>query len=149
MNVGSLPDFSRESSRKLDAWLWRHGFHNAQVRYVTRAQIMGAVIFLATGVALALFSTWIFWFGVGFALHGANFFFLARQILGMNLSAYRNAMLVVLLSSSGLRLALTALMLYVALVACSAPAGAIAGGLIAAVLTALGSYALAHFRGGE
>lgn len=87
------------------------------------------------------------WFGAGAAIFAWSFCGLAHYLLRARLTAYSTALLTGLLLRSGGRLLLTAVMLYVALIICSAPAAALLGGVIAGSVVALGTYALVGFAG--
>lgn len=131
----------------IDAWLWRRGFHHPEVRAVARAEMLFAGSTLAVGAGVFAWTQWPVWFGAGAAVFAWSFCGLAHYLLRARLTAYSTALLLGLLLRSGGRLLLTAVMLYVALIICSAPAAALFGGVIAGSVVALGTYALVGFAG--
>ncbi|MBE6441058.1 MAG: hypothetical protein E7022_01835 [Desulfovibrio desulfuricans] len=127
----------------LDAWLWRRGIDHPVIRAVLRNEILLAAAFLLAGGLLYAVTAWFFWFGAGAAIMAWTFWGLARFFLRNSLGEYSSAFLrVVILRWLGRFLVIGAL-LYLALAVCRAPVFAVAGGLTAAGLCALVSYALA------
>lgn len=131
----------------IDAWLWRLGMHNPQIRAVVRTQLLFVGITLLGGGLLAPLTHWPLWFAVGAAIFANVFWGLARHFLRVTLTAYSSGLLLGLLLRSGLRLLITAGILYVALIVCAAPAAAVVCGMTAGTAVALGTYALGSLAG--
>ncbi|MBO4300657.1 MAG: hypothetical protein J5861_03545 [Desulfovibrio sp.] len=134
----------------LDAWLWRQGIDHPVIRLVLRNEMLFSTLFLVTGVALFAFTSWIFWFGAGAFLLVWTLWALARFFLHRELGDFSSAFLRVVIVRWLARFLIMGVLLYVAIVIFHAPAMALAGGLAAAGLCAVGSYAQAarHLRGG-
>ena len=111
-----------------DNWLWRRG--------------------ISPPVILPLVRT-LFWFGVGAAMITWTFWGLARFFLRQPLGEYSTAFLRVVLLRWGGRLAVLAVVTYVALAVCGAPLTALLGGLAAATALALITYAWASRAAGK
>ena len=91
----------------------------------------------------------LFWLGVGAAMITWTFWGLARFFLRQPLGEYSTAFLRVVLWRWGDRLAVLAVVTYVALAVCGAPLTALLGGLAAATALALITYAWASRAAGK
>lgn len=131
----------------IDAWLWRSGIHHPQVRAILRALVLLSGVALICGALASPFFVWPLWFALGSVVFLNVFWGMARHLLRVTLTAYSFPLLLSVLVRSGGRLLLTAAVLYVALIVCSAPAVPLVCGLIAATAVALGTYALATSAG--
>lgn len=132
----------------VDAWLWRSGVHNERVREVVLWQLALTALLLGMGLLLLLpLGPWLVWCGVGFALIAQVFYGLARYFSRMTLTAYDPLILLGALGRMGVRLGITAVVLYVALVRCAAPPLALCCGLCLAPVAAFATYALGAARG--
>ena len=132
----------------VDAWLWRGGVCNERVREVVLWQLALTALLLCMGLLLLLpLGPWLVWCGVGFALIAQVFYGLARYFSRMTLTAYDPLILLGALGRMGVRLGITAVVLYVALIRCAAPPLALCCGLCLAPVAAFATYALGAARG--
>lgn len=132
--------------RAIDAWLWRRGIAHPGIRSVVRNEaLLSAAALLGGGVFWAVVP-WLFWAGAGAAIMAWTFwglaFFFSRQPLGAFSAAFLRAVIIRWL----FRLAVIGIIVYAALVVCEAPPLAIAGGLAAAGLCALVTFAASQRR---
>ena len=118
---------------RLDALLWQRGFHRPEVRLVMRNEALFAVPLLLLGICLLPLTSWLVWFAAGALLVAWNFYGLARFIQGLSLSAYSQTLLIGMLVRSNLRLVLSALFLYGALVWFEASVWAVVAGITGAM----------------
>ena len=118
---------------RIDALLWRRGFHRPEVRLAMRNELLFSVTLLLLGVCLLPLTSWLLWFAAGALLIAWNFYGLARFIQGLTLSTYSRTLLVSLLVRSNLRLVLSALFLYGILVWFEASAWAVTAGITGAM----------------
>lgn len=129
-------------ARAVDRWLWRRGFGPGPVRGCARALILLAAALSLAGTLLLPLIAWPFWVGAGAALSAWNFYHLALFIQrafpsgsegGANSPAARR-LLAGQVFRSNLRLFITGIFVYMALVVFHANPFALAAGLSAAVL---------------
>lgn len=66
--------------RKMDGWLLRHGFWEAQTRSLVRVHCLAAAGCCLVGFLLGVFLSPMTWFGVGAGLAGLNFYSLAGVV---------------------------------------------------------------------
>lgn len=136
--------------RRLDGWLWRRGICHPLLLPLLRHQFCGLGLLLLVGLGLlAAGQNWIFWTAVGFGLMTFILWELVRFFLRRPLQATSMGQLPVILLRWSLRLGLTALLLYAALVYWQAPPLALVAGLALAQLVALTSYARAYRRAAQ
>ncbi len=137
--------FVARSVHKLDAWLWRRGFHNPLVRYMLKMQILFFLFALCAGVSALPWTAHVVTFAVGSAIFANIFWGISGQVLGLSLTKFSGGLLFLLLLRTGFRLALAAAILYVAFVVFKASALAIVCGVTASMGLALGTFAYNHF----
>lgn len=130
-------------THKLDAWLWRRGLHHPLLRYLVRGQIVFTGLILLVGASLSLWTLWLLWFGVGAAVIAQVFWGLVRHMAHLRLESYHSGLLIGVLLRFGARLLMTAVLLYIVLIVCHAPATAIVYGMTAAIAVAIATFALA------
>ena len=118
---------------RLDALLWRRGFHRPEVRLAMRNELLFSVPLLFAGLCLLPLTSWLVWFAAGALLVAWNFYGLARFIQGLSLAAYSQAMLIGMLARSNLRLVFSAVFLYVLLVWLEASVWAVVAGITGAM----------------
>lgn len=118
---------------KLDALLWRRGFHRPEVRAVMRNELLFSVPLLLLGLCVLPLDPGLLWFAAGALLIAWNFYGLARFIQGVSLNAWSQALLMGMLLRSNLRLVLSALFLYGAFVWFEASVWAVTAGITGAV----------------
>jgi uncharacterized membrane protein len=119
--------------RKLDALLWRRGFHRPEVRLVMRNELLFSVSLLLFGICLLPLTSQLLWFAAGALLIAWNFYGLARFIQGLSLEASSQTLLIGMLVRSNLRLVLSALFLYGILVWFEASVWAVVAGITGAM----------------
>lgn len=127
---------------RVDRWLWRRGFRAEPVRVVTRSLFLAAAALLALGALALPLARWPFWLGAGAALSAWNFYSLAffvqrafpRPTAEDPDPAASRALLLGQLLRSNLRLFITGILVYMALVVFRANPFALVAGLSAAVL---------------
>ena len=119
--------------RRLDALLWRRGFHSPEVRLIMRNELLFSVPLLLLGLCLLPLTSWLLWFAAGALLIAWNFYGLARFVQGLSLSAYSQALLTGMLLHSTVRLVLSAVFLYGILVWLEASVWAVAAGITGAM----------------
>ena len=119
--------------RRLDALLWRRGFHRPEVRLVMRNELLFSVPLLFVGFCLLPLTSWLLWFAAGALLIAWNFYGLARFIQGLSLSAYSQTLLIGMLARSNLRLVVSALFLYWVMVWFEASVWAVVAGITGAM----------------
>ena len=126
---------------RLDAMLWRRGFHRPEVRLVMRNELIFSVFLLVLGICFLPLTSWLLWFATGALIITWNFYGLARFIQGLSLSAYSQTLLIGMLVRSNLRLVFSALILYWILVWLEASVWAVVAGITGAmVLLAVTSF---------
>jgi uncharacterized membrane protein len=118
---------------RLDALLWRRGFHRPEVRIAMRNELLFSVSLLLLGICLLPVTSWLLWFAAGALLITGNFYGLARFIQGLSLTVYSQALLIGMLARSSFRLALSSLFLYAILVWFEASVWAVAAGITGAM----------------
>ena len=118
---------------RLDALLWRRGFHRPEVRLAMRNELLFAVPLLLVGICLLPLTSWLVWFAAGALLVALNFYGLARFIQGLSLSAYSQTLLIGMLVRSNLRLVFSAVFLYGILVWLEASVWAVVAGITGAM----------------
>ena len=128
---------------RLDKWLWQKGLGHPLIMPIVRNEILCSLACLILGLVLFLYTSWLFWFGVGFSLLALTFFGLASFFLRHEFGQYSTSLLMSVLFRWGGRLLLTVLLLYIALVLCAAPVTAVLAGLVSASILALVTYAFA------
>ena len=135
--------------KDIDNWLWRRGISHPVILPLVRNLILFTGICLGmSGVGYAHMPG-LLWFGVGAAMITWTFWGLARFFLRQPLVEYSTAFLRVVLLRWGGRLAVLAVVTYVALAVCGAPLTALLGGLAAATALALITYAWASRAAGK
>ena len=135
--------------KDIDNWLWRRGISHPVILPLVRNLILFTGICLGMGGVGYAHMPGLFWFGVGAAMITWTFWGLARFFLRQPLGEYRTAFLRVVLLRWGGRLAVLAVVTYVALAVCGAPLTALLGGLAAATALALITYAWASRAAGK
>lgn len=125
----------------IDKWLWKRGLGHPLVMPIVRNEILSSLLFLVLGFCTLLYSSWLFWFGFGFAIMALTFFTLAHFFLHIRLDVYSSVLFMRVLLRWSARMLLTALLLYIALVLLAAPVSAILAGLVCASILALVTYA--------
>ena len=126
----------------LEKWLWKKGISHPIMLPLVRNEILAALFCLVSGVLLALYSGWLFWFGFGVSIMALTFYTLAHFFLRIRLDAYSSLLFMRVMIRWCGRLLLTALLLYIALGVCAAPPSAVLAGLVSATLLALVTYAV-------
>ena len=135
--------------KDIDNWLWRRGISHPVILPLVRNLILFTGICLGMGGVGYAHMPGLFWFGVGAAMITWTFWGLARCFLRQPLGEYSTAFLRVVLLRWGGRLAVLAVVTYVALAVCGAPLTALLGGLAAATALALITYAWASRAAGK
>ena len=135
--------------KDIDNWLWRRGISHPVILPLVRNLILFTGICLGMGGVGYAHMPGLFWFGVGAAMITWTFWGLARLFLRQPLGEYSTAFLRVVLLRWGGRLAVLAVVTYVALAVCGAPLTALLGGLAAATALALITYAWASRAAGK
>lgn len=135
--------------KDIDNWLWRRGISHPVILPLVRNLILFTGICLGMGGVGYAHMPGLFWFGVGAAMITWTFWGLARFFLRQPLGVYSTAFLRVVLLRWGGRLAVLAVVTYVALAVCGAPLTALLGGLAAATALALITYAWASRAAGK
>ena len=135
--------------KDIDNWLWRRGISHPVILPLVRNLILFTGICLGMGGVGYAHMPGLFWFGVGAAMITWTFWGLARFFLFLPLGEYSTAFLRVVLLRWGGRLAVLAVVTYVALAVCGAPLTALLGGLAAATALALITYAWASRAAGK
>lgn len=135
--------------KDIDNWLWRRGISHPVILPLVRNLILFTGICLGMGGVGYAHMPGLFWFGVGAAMITWTFGGLARFFLRQPLGEYSTAFLRVVLLRWGGRLAVLAVVTYVALAVCGAPLTALLGGLAAATALALITYAWASRAAGK
>ena len=135
--------------KDIDNWLWRRGISHPVILPLVRNLILFTGICLGMGGVGYAHMPGLFWFGVGAAMITWTFRGLARFFLRQPLGEYSTAFLRVVLLRWGGRLAVLAVVTYVALAVCGAPLTALLGGLAAATALALITYAWASRAAGK
>ena len=135
--------------KDIDNWLWRRGISHPVILPLVRNLILFTGICLGMGGVGYAHMPGLFWFGVGAAMITWTFCGLARFFLRQPLGEYSTAFLRVVLLRWGGRLAVLAVVTYVALAVCGAPLTALLGGLAAATALALITYAWASRAAGK
>jgi len=126
----------------LDKWLWQRGLGHPVLMPILRNEILLAVLPMAIGLPLFVFTPWLFWFGFGAGILAYTFFGLTHFFLHRKIDTYTAALFLSVLLRWSLRFGLTVLLLYGALVLCGAPVTAILAGLVCASIVALLTYAI-------
>lgn len=129
-------------SHSLDAWLWRRKIWHPEIGPLLRNELLLTFFCLLCSGAVYTVAPWFFWFGVGSGFMTLTFLSLARFFLRTGPGEYNTAFLCAVLLRWGGRLIVFAALLYTAMILCKAPVIAILGGLTAAAVTALATYAL-------
>ena len=135
--------------KDIDNWLWRRGISHPVILPLVRNLILFTGICLGMGGVGYAHMPGLFWFGVGAAMITWTFWGLARFFLRQPLCESSTAFLRVVLLRWGGRLAVLAVVTYVALAVCGAPLTALLGGLAAATALALITYAWASRAAGK
>ena len=135
--------------KDIDNWLWRRGISHPVILPLVRNLILFTGICLGMGGVGYAHMPGLFWFGVGAAMITWTFWGLARFFSRQPLGEYSTAFLRVVLLRWGGRLAVLAVVTYVALAVCGAPLTALLGGLAAATALALITYAWASRAAGK
>ena len=135
--------------KDIDNWLWRRGISHPVILPLVRNLILFTGICLGMGGVGYAHMPGLFWFGVGAAMITWTFWGLARFFLRLPLGEYSPSLLRVVLLRWGGRLAVLAVVTYVALAVCGAPLTALLGGLAAATALALITYAWASRAAGK
>ena len=135
--------------KDIDNWLWRRGISHPVILPLVRNLILFTGICLGMGGVGYAHMPGLFWFGVGAAMITCTFWGLARFFLRPPLGESSTAFLRVVLLRWGGRLAVLAVVTYVALAVCGAPLTALLGGLAAATALALITYAWASRAAGK
>lgn len=135
--------------KDIDNWLWRRGISHPVILPLVRNLILFTGICLGMGGVGYAHMPGLLWFGVGAAMITWTFWGLARFFLRQPLGEHSTAFLRVVLLRWGGRLAVLAVVTYVALAVCGAPLTALLGGLAAATALALITYAWASRAAGK
>ncbi len=131
---------------EIEAWLWRRGFQHVLVRQVMKIQIIFLFFSLLIGIIALTWTIDGMTFALGVVIFAHILWGISGQILGFSLTTYSGGLLFLLLFKSGLRLAIAALVLYVAFKVYNASAIVLVCGLTASTAVALGTFAHAHFK---
>lgn len=126
----------------LDVFLWRRGIGHPVIRPLLRNLLFASALCLVPGAALYGLWPWLFWFGAGILCLGWLFWGWARFFSRFSPGEYGSAFLRVIIFRFLGRLMLIAVLLYIALVLCAAPPGAILAGMICGTGLALATFAL-------
>lgn len=136
-----LGTFWRRICEPLDGFLWQRDITHHLIRPLLRNQILAAGACILAGGACYLVFPGLFWAGMGLMTMVWVFWSWARFFSRINLGAYSAPFLRTVLWRCGGRLALLAVLLYVALAVCKAPAGAILAGMVGGAVIAIASAA--------
>ncbi len=124
----------------VDAFLYRRGFARGPVRLLARTLILLAALLLALGLAFLPLASWPFWLGAGAVFAAWNFFSMAHFIqrfffhAAATQAGTKNLMAGQIIRAN-LRLFITGIFLYTALMHWGANPFALVAGLSLAVLT--------------
>lgn len=126
----------------LEGALWKKGFPQGLARDALRLTILFAIVLIVVGTIFLPVSTKIFWAGFGTVLAAWNFYSLSHFILHRlprtaqegSGESERKSFFTGQLLRSNLRLFITAILLYVALVVCEADIFSLLAGLSVIVL---------------
>ncbi len=113
----------------LDKKLQARGFNIKSIRFLMLAIILVSVFLFCVGVISAYFVQWPFWLGVGAVLSAWNFYSLASFVLQRFSTAQPHQFVLPQLIRSNLRLFITGIIVYIALVECGASPFALVAGL--------------------
>ncbi len=138
--------FIFRSVHAVDAWLWRRGFQNPLVRRMLKSQIIFVLFSVLAGLVALPWTAHGVTFALGVAIFAHIFWGISGQVMGFSLTRYSRGLLFLLLMRSGLRLLVTAVVLYVAFVVFNASALVIVFGVTASMALALGTFARIHFQ---
>ncbi len=133
--------------QKLNGWLWRRGFDIPAIRRMMLWQLLFAMCSLLVGCALLPWTSWILFFTAGLAIFLNIFWGIARHIMRLTLTAYSMGLFAGFLLRMGLRMVITAVVLYVLLVTLKASPVALVAGVVASMAVALGAFAYNNFVG--
>lgn len=126
----------------LDGFLWRKDISHPLIRPLLRNEILASAACILTGAACYVIFPWLFWFGMGNLCMAWLFWSWARFFLRADIASWSATFLRAVLWQFLSRFVLTAVLLYVALAWCAAPASAILAGLIFGACLALASFAV-------
>ena len=126
----------------LDGYLWHKNIYHHLVRPTLRNQILASGACILAGAALYAAFPGVFWFGAGLVCMTWIVWSWARFFLNTNIGEFSAAFLRSILLRFVLRLIILAMLLYLALAWCKAPAPAILAGMIGGAVLALASYAI-------
>ena len=129
----------------LDGFLWHRDISHPIIRPLLRNEIMAGGFALLAGAALYAVFPWLFWFACGFVCMVWIFWSWTRFFMRSPLDQYGLTLLRAVFAHFGLRLAIFAALLYVAMALFQAPADAIIAGMLLSGLLALATYAW-HLR---
>lgn len=142
-----LGEYWRKICEPLDGFLWHKDISHPIIRPLLRNEILACGFCVLLGAAAYAIFPWLFWFGCGILCMTWIFWSWARFFLRINPADFSLNFTRAVIIKFGSRLVLLAILLYVALALCAAPASAILAGLTAGVALALISYALGLARG--
>ncbi len=128
-------------THKIEAWLWRRGFHNPAIRALLRDQICFLLLSLMVGLIALPWTGLALHFALGVLVFVNVFAGIAKHLLSLNLNTYSSGLLMGVLFRTTLRLGITAILLYVVLIVYNASAVALACGVTASMAVALGTFA--------
>lgn len=113
--------------RKIEVFLYRHGFTDAPLRRVMLVQILLTLIALVPALALLWQTNWFLMFFAGAALFTFNFWFMCQFIFRYFSGSYSRELLVGQVARFAARLLLTGLVLVAILLLGESPVAFLAG----------------------
>ncbi len=132
---------------KLNGWLWRRGFDIPAIRRMMLWQCIFAIASLLVGCVLLPWTQVPLAFTAGLCIFLNIFWGIARHIMRLSLTAYSMALFAGFLLRMGLRMAITAVVLYILLVTLKASPLALVSGVAVSTAVALGAFAYNNFMG--
>ncbi|MBQ4133802.1 MAG: ATP synthase subunit I [Desulfovibrionaceae bacterium] len=121
----------------VEGWLFRHGFSNADARFLLAVQLISACALTVSGLLLCWYTLWVLWAGLGALLAVANFYFVVRKLQAFFPDGFNRSKIIGMLLNFYLRLFVTAVFLFVFIVWLKAPVSALLIGLSLSAGTAV------------
>ncbi len=134
--------FWQKICEPLDGYLWHRNIYHHLVRPTLRNQILASGAFIIAGAACYAAFPALFWFGTGLVCMTWIFWSWARFFLNNNIGEFSATFLRAIILRFCLRLIILAVLLYLALAWCNAPAPAILAGMIFGGILAIASYVI-------
>lgn len=140
MNISA--SFRRKICEPLDGFLWRRNISHPVIRTLLRNEILASGTCVLAGAACYAAFPWIFWFGMGLLCKAWVSWSWAGFFLRVNIGEHGAVFFRAILWRFTGRLLFLAILLYLALAWCAAPASAILAGMVTGTCLALATYAI-------